>query len=275
MRNTVLIPGFWHGAWSWSLVAEQLAARNLASVALDLEGQGLEGVSPAGRWGRPFDAGAFAQEPSPAAAVTATSAAGSLIRRLRLIGDGEPCVVVAHSMAGVVATLAAELEPALFAHLVYVAALAPVSGVPAGAYVGSEENAGELGTGLLQGDPAAIGASRIDPGDPAGQAAIREAFYADVDPITAGAAIGLLNTDAPVGIAAEAFAVTPQRFGSVPHTYVTCAQDNMIRLPLQERFVREIDAVSARPTTVVPLDTSHSPFLSRPEALAGVIAGVG
>ncbi len=274
MRNTILIPGFWHGAWSWSLVAEQLAARKIPSVAIDLEGQGLEGVSPAGRWNRPFDPQTYAQEPSGVAGVTATSAAESLVQRLKLIGDGEPCVVVAHSMGGVVATLAAEREPALFDHLVYVAALAPVSGIPAGAYVGSEENAGERGTALLQGDPLAIGASRLDPGDPAGQAAIREALYGDVDLFTASAAVSLLNSDAPAGIATEAFTVTRERFGSVPHTYVACGQDQMIRPALQERFVREIDAVSAAPTAVTHLDSSHSPFLSQPEALAEVIAAL-
>ncbi|SDP90254.1 hypothetical protein SAMN05421507_119134 [Lentzea jiangxiensis] len=37
---------------------------------------------------------------------------------------------------------------------------------------------------------------------------------------------------------------------------------------LQRRFVEEIDAVSARVTTVVELPTSHSPILSAPDDLA-------
>jgi len=36
-------------------------------------------------------------------------------------------------------------------------------------------------------------------------------------------------------------------------------------------MVRETDAISAQPTTVVEFDSSHSPFLSQPTALAEVI----
>jgi hypothetical protein len=36
-------------------------------------------------------------------------------------------------------------------------------------------------------------------------------------------------------------------------------------------MIKEIDAVSAQPTTIVQLDSSHSPFLSRPGALNDAI----
>ena len=64
---------------------------------------------------------------------------------------------------------------------------------------------------------------------------------------------------------------TAERYGSVPHSYVVCARDNAIRPELQRLFVKETDAVSAQPTTVVEFDASHSPFLSQPAALADVI----
>ncbi len=68
--------------------------------------------------------------------------------------------------------------------------------------------------------------------------------------------------------------MTAERYGGVPHTYVTCAKDNVIPVALQRRLVREIDGVSATRTRVVELDCSHSPFLSRPAALAEAIADV-
>ena len=64
------------------------------------------------------------------------------------------------------------------------------------------------------------------------------------------------------------FRVTDGRHGAVPHTYVTCTRDNTVPIALQRRFITEIDAVSQAPTTVVELDSSHSPFLSQPAALA-------
>src|ERR1700722_3871154 len=109
MRKVILVHGFWHGSWCWSLVAEQLAGQGIQSVAVDMDGHGLKSRSPLSRWERPFDRAALATEPSPVAGVTASSAAETLVGQLKVTGGGEPCVVVAHSMGGVVATAAAEL----------------------------------------------------------------------------------------------------------------------------------------------------------------------
>jgi pimeloyl-ACP methyl ester carboxylesterase len=272
----VLVHGMWHGSWCWSLVTEELAARGLRSVAVDLDGHGLKARPPHSMWGRPMDAEAFAIEPSPVAGVTALSAAATLVGQIRRIGGGRPCLVVAHSMGGVVATAAAEAAPELFNGLVYVCAYAPVSGLPAATYAASPENAGEGDRmrGLLAADPGKIGGLRIDTEDASRHDLIREAFYNDVDFDTATAAISLLSTDGPAGLATTAFEVTEARYGVIPHAYVMCTRDNMVRVKLQRRFVKEIDAVSARPTVVAELDSSHSPFLSQPAALAEFIASL-
>jgi pimeloyl-ACP methyl ester carboxylesterase len=271
----VLVHGMWHGSWCWSLVTEELAARGLRSVAVDLDGHGLKARPPRSKWGRPFDAEAFATEPSRVAEVTALSAAATLGGQIRRIGRGQPCLVVAHSMGGVVATAAAEAAPELFAGLVYVCAYAPVSGLPGAAYAASPENAGEAGgrmDGLVGGDPRKIGGLRIDTEDVSRHDLIRETFYNDLDVDTATAAISLLSTDAPAGLATTAFEVTKARYGAIPHAYVMCTRDNVVRIRLQHRLVKEIDAVSALPTVVTELDSSHSPFLSQPAALAEFIA---
>jgi pimeloyl-ACP methyl ester carboxylesterase len=270
MRNVILVHGNWFGSWCWSLVTEQLAARGVPSVAVDLDGFGLKSRSPQARWGRPFDAEAFAHEKSLSADITASSAAATLVEQIRGVSGGEPCVVVAHSMGGTVATAAAERAPELFAELVYVAAFAPVSGLPAGAYTIMPECDGQQVNGLLAGDPSAIGALRIDTGHQ--HDAIRSCFYGDVDRATAGAVTALLSPDAPLGIAAEALTVTRERYGRVPHSYVVCSEDNALPQASQRRFVREIDAVSDTPTAVIEMSTSHSPFLSRPRELSDLIA---
>jgi pimeloyl-ACP methyl ester carboxylesterase len=270
MRNVILVHGYWHGSWCWSPVTAQLAARGVPSVAVDLDGFGLRSRSPYARWGRPFDAAEFATEKSPTADVTASSAARTLVEQIRLISGGDPCVVVAHSMGGAVATAAAELAPELFAELVYLTAFAPVAGLPAGAYISLPEFAGSQVPSLLAADPDAVGALRIDTGDR--HAAVRACFYGDVDQDTADAAIALLSPDAAFGIATEVLPITAERYGRIPHSYIVCAADNVIPSAAQRRFVREIDAVSAAPTTVVEMATSHSPFLSRPGELADAIA---
>jgi hypothetical protein len=139
-------------------------------------------------------------------------------------------------------------------------------------YIGLPECAGSMVADLHPADPAVIGALRIDTGDRDRHAAIRETFYGDVGEVTATAAVSLLGPDAPVGIPGEAFTVTPGRYGAIPHAYVTCAKGKALPIALQRRFIEEIDAISSTPTTVVELDSSHSPFLSQPAALATAIA---
>src|SRR5215467_10130637 len=272
MRTVVLIHGSWHGSWCWSLVTEQLAGLGISSVPVDLDGHGLKNRSPISRGSRPFDPAAYAAEPSGVAGITASSAAATLVRQLRVIDGGDPCVVVAHSMGGTVATAAAELEPSLFAHLVYVAAYVPVTGISAAEYAAGPENEGKI-LPSLAGDPAALRALRLDTGNRDVQATIRDAFYGDVDNATSAAAISLLGPDLPYGIPNEPITVTAGRYGTIPHTYITTAKDNTVRPALQQRFIREINALSTTPTTVVDLDTSHSPFLSQPAAVAAAIAG--
>ncbi|MFG1927212.1 alpha/beta fold hydrolase [Cryptosporangium sp. NPDC048952] len=268
MHNVVLLHGFWHGTWCWTPITTRLAARGIPSLAVELEGHGLSAVSPQCRWSVPFDAAAYATEPSPVAGVTASSAADTLLSQLN-----GPSVVVAHSMAGPVATLAAERAPELFAHLLYVAAFTPVSGLPAAAYIGAPENAGDMVGPLLTADPATIGALRLPVSDRARHPELHKAFYDDVDQTVADAAIALLSPDAPAGIAGEAFTVTRERYGTVPKSYVFCGRDNAVRPDLQRRLIREIDAVSAQPTRVHELDSSHSPFLSNPDALTAIVEG--
>ncbi|MBL7261311.1 alpha/beta fold hydrolase [Paractinoplanes lichenicola] len=271
MRNVILVHGFWHGSWCWSPITARLAARGIPSVAVDLDGHGLGARAPRSRWSVPFDPQTYATEPSPVAGITASSAAATLIEQVRTIGGGRPCVVVAHSMSGPVVTLAAEREPGLFAHIQYVSAFAPVSGHATADYIGLPENAGDLVAPLLAADPAVVGALRIRTDD---HAALRECFYGDVEPARAEAAIALLSVDGPMGIPGEAFPVTRARFGAVPHSYVMCTRDNAVRPELQRRLIRELDAVSAAPTKVFELDSSHSPFLSRPDELTDAIETV-
>lgn len=154
----------------------------------------------------------------------------------------------------------------------YVAAYVPVTGISAAEYAAGPENEGKI-IPSFAGDPAVLGAARLDTGDRDLQAVIRDAFYGDGDDATAAAAISLLGSDLPAGIPSEPITVTASRYGTFPHTYITTAKDNTVRPALQQRFIRDINALSSTPTTVVDLDTSHSPFLSQPAAVAAAIAG--
>ncbi|MEV4603217.1 hypothetical protein AB0K15_38195 [Amycolatopsis sp. NPDC049253] len=169
------------------MIAE-LAARGRAAVAVDLAAHGLHAVAPDSATRRPFDAGAFATEPSPVAGIGLDAAADLLIGQVEAIGGGRRLPVVAHSMGGAVLTRAAEREPGLFAHLYYLAAYMPASDTPCLVYPSLPEGRSNRFMPLLVGDPERTGALRIDPGnpDPEIRTAIREAFYGDVEEAESG-----------------------------------------------------------------------------------------
>lgn len=269
----VLVNGFYHGSWAWTEVIAELAARGRAAVALDLAAHGLHAVAPGSATRRPFDADAFATEPSPVAGIGLDAAADLLIGRIEAIGGGR-LPVVAHSMGGAVLTRAAEREPRLFAHLYYLAAYMPASDTPCLVYPSLPEGRSNRFMPLLVGDPESTGALRIDPGnpDPEVQKAIREAFYGDVEERKAAAAIALLSCDAPVAMVVESTTLTGSGWGSVPRTYILCTQDRTIPVELQTLFVSQADAAfPGNPTRVFGLTTAHSAFLSAPDQVADVI----
>ena len=271
----LFVHGYWHGSWCWSEVLLRVAGTGRPAAAVDLAGHGLRATRPHCLTSRPYDAAGLATEVSPVAGVDLDQAGDLLVSQIRQIGRGGPVTVIAHSMGGAVLTRAAELAPELVSHAVYLTAFMPASDVPAIAYVQMPENEGELVAPSVRADPAAVGALRFDlaSDDPAYRAQLRNAFFGDVDPALAEAALGLLTPDAPVGIASGATTLTASGWGSVPRTYVTCAQDMAVRPALQRKFISDADAAFPNnPTTVVALDSSHSPFLSMPEEVAAIVS---
>ncbi|MFF4614775.1 alpha/beta fold hydrolase [Nonomuraea jabiensis] len=278
MSTMVLVHGFWHGAWCWSEVVPHVVARRRLAVAVDMAGHGLYARRP--RWftEQPYNPEAVGTEVSPVADVTLDDAAELLTAQIKRIGDGEPVTVVAHSAAGPVLTRTAQKTPELVAHAVYLTAYMPASGVSAAAYTRLPEAADDRVAPLLQGDPAQTGALRLDfaTDDAAYRQRLYEAFHGDVDPILADAATGLLTPDGPIGIMLGTTTLTRDGWGSVRRTYIVCAQDMAIRPGLQAKFIAEADAAFPdNPTSVVTLDASHSPFLSKPGELADILIPLG
>jgi pimeloyl-ACP methyl ester carboxylesterase len=91
-----------------------------------------------------------------------------------------------------------------------------------------------------------------------------EIFFNDVSEDATRAAVQQL---APQSMAAVKSPVTAVAWRDVPTTYVICDQDNAIPVPAQEMLAGRADNVTR-------LDASHSPFLSQPDAVVGVIRGV-
>ena len=88
-----------------------------------------------------------------------------------------------------------------------------------------------------------------------------EIFYGDVDEAVARDAITRLGHQSLVALGQQ---VTKAAWRTVPSTYVVCERDRAIPVAAQETMARRADRVLRMPT-------SHSPFLSRPAQLAGIL----
>ncbi|TQC44048.1 alpha/beta hydrolase [Rhodococcus sp. WS4] len=90
----------------------------------------------------------------------------------------------------------------------------------------------------------------------------RDVFFADVDEVIADASTAKLS---PQSLSSFKESQTAAAWKSTPSTYIICENDNAIPVPAQE-------AMSARAGRTIRLASSHSPFLSRPNDIAQIIA---
>ncbi len=113
---------------------------------------------------------------------------------------------------------------------------------------------GEPGEGLLA-LPDADGRLQLDPDD------ARAKPHGDVEESVATRAVELLRPEPP-----SIFAATPARVSwrDTPSIYLRGQQDRTIATPLPDRF-------AARCSRTETWETSHSPYLSRPAAVADLI----
>ncbi|WP_164478266.1 alpha/beta fold hydrolase [Mycolicibacterium stellerae] len=164
-------------------------------------------------------------------------------------------VVVAHSLAGATGALIPSRRP--IRHLVYLCASIPDGGVALAAQMGIM--ASEFGEGWL--------AALTEPDDQlrtqwADFDFVRRVFYGDCDEATQAAAIEHLRPQS-----AYPFAVPCPLTAhpSVSCTYVVCSEDRVVSPEWSRGKARDIGA------NLVELPGSHSPFLSRPQVVAGVL----
>lgn len=272
----ILVHGSWHGAWCWGLVEPLLEAAGHMSIAIDLPGHGLNARNPAAFTQRPLDPAAFATEPSNLAAIPTADYAAAVTdaaTRARAAG-AERVVAVGHSMGGLPVTYAAAGEPKLFDDVIYVAALAPTPGKPAGAYLAGEDQAANSKIGnVIMADPATIGALRMDPRseDANYLAGAKEAFAADLDDALLAQVMHLLTPDAPVAFYGDV-AEFAEGFAGLKRTYIRCSQDNIVVASTGAAIVSDFNAAYPQSvTSLVDIDTSHEAMFGAPVALANAL----
>jgi pimeloyl-ACP methyl ester carboxylesterase len=234
----VLVHGGFHGAWCWERTIPELQRLGHDAIAIDVPGHGDRAHERATMEGR-LDAVVSVLEP----------------------GD----VLVGHSGGGFEITRAADAAPDRVRHVVYLAAALPLEG----RYM--HEALAYHDDGTMEADYDVTGMLRYlrieDDGSMtfADFAGACELFYNDCDEETARWAFERLTPENAGDTVTTPVSVPRFWEADLPRSFILCLRDHA-----QPRWQAE---VTARRLGVEPLtiDTSHSPFLSRPAELAQLL----
>ncbi len=274
----VLVHGGWHNQSSWDKVTPFLEAQGHTVLTLDLPGAGANTIAPTSLSIRPFDLAAFATEPSPIAGVMQderTQAVVSLVKKGASLSDGK-VILVGHSAGGMTISAVAEQVPELLVAVVYLAGFMVPNGLSLLAMLPHEAMSSALSPGLFVGDPATIGATRINlgPADGVYRSLLKASFYADVTEAEFVKAASQLHCDEPNGGAIAPSEITPGRFGTVRRHYIRTTQDCAVPLAGQDHMIAAVDGTIGSTTITHTLESSHSPFLSQPAALSRILLDI-
>lgn len=236
MVSFILIHGSWRGGWCFDAVKPLLEAQGHEVIAPDLPCMGgdeaaLRSVTLDG-WAR-FTAEHYCN------------------------ATQSPVILVGHSRGGIVVSQAAEVAPDAIDALVYISAMMLPDGMSRADFK-QLENPNPGFDAIIA--PVHGGAGTVVDKDRAG------AIFAQLcSNETVAAAMARVVAE-PHGPRSTPLALSGERFGSLPRTYIECTEDRTIPLSSQRRMQQLVPGAD-----VVTLWADHSPYLSRPQALAAAL----
>lgn len=236
MSTFVFVHGSWHGGWCWNKVAPLLQKQGHTVVAIDLPGHG--------------------EDKTPISEITLQCFVDRVCQALD--AQPEPVILVGHSMGGVVITQTAEYRPDKIKTLVYLCAFLPRNG--------------ESLLQLAQQDTETLILPNLIINEAEGYHAVKEeaiqaVFYQDCSDEDVTWARSLLAAQEALVPVATPVQISEANYGRIPRVYIECLRDQTLGPSLQKQLY------TATPCRqVLSLDTSHSPFLSAPEALVDHLA---
>lgn len=237
--------GGFHAAWCWERTIAALREIGHDGVAVDLPGHGSR-----------------IDEES-----TLANRRDAVVAALR-DGGAQRSVLVGHSGGGFDATLGADAAPESVAHIVYLAAALPREGRTYPEAMAMRDDGAELGEefdadvgemlGYLEFDED--GAMRFADFDGAWKY-----FYHDCDEATARWAFEQLGPERFGDTTVTPVSVPRFWAADLPRSFIVCEQDRSMPRWLADTVARRLGVEQ------LSIDTSHSPFLSRPRELAELL----
>ena len=236
----VLVHGGFHGAWCWSRTIDELRRLGHHARAVDLPGHG-----------------------SRRHEVEPTTIAGRREAILSVLEPGD--VLVGHSGGGFDITMAADAAPDRVGHLVYLTAALPREGhtwpeamaMRDDGTIGDFDVAGMLAH-LKVADDGSMSIATVE--------GARRLFFHDCDDATVEWAFSQLCPERAGETSTTPTSIPNFWSADLPRSCIHCLQDHA-----QPAWLSELVA-SRLGVTPLTIDTSHSPFLSRPAELAALLA---
>ncbi|MGV9270870.1 alpha/beta fold hydrolase [Kitasatospora sp. NPDC003701] len=274
----VLVHGAFSNSFAFAPLQAELGLLGHRSVAVDLPGHGF-GATYTRAYQTPQDLEALAAAPGSIKGVTLADNAAHLIGILERAKENGPVILVSHSRGGMTATAAANARPDLIDRIVYVSAWCPVD-LDVSDYYAEPEMATVDAASLalaLAGNPAELGLLRVNfrTANPDALAAFKAAFLADG---TDEEFLTFLNTFQPdenLDVGTSADRARAGTWGVIPRSYVRLADDTSLPLALQDRLIREGDALTPdNPYDVRTLPGSHLKWLVDPAPAARILSEI-
>ena len=233
MKTFILIHGSWHSSWNWHKVIPILEKQGHTVIAIDLPGMGRDKT--------PINEVKFQ---------TTVQGICSLIDTV----SGK-VILVGHSKNGVVISQVAEYRSEKIEKLIYVAAYLIPNGKTQSEYSALDVN------GVLK--PYVTRYPELNAHTLQSQI-FKEGLYHDCDEsITEMAKLLLSHETAESGT--TALQLSDQNYGSVRRFYIECTEDKAVTPFIQQKMYTE-----SRCEKVFQMQTSHSPFFSKPQELCDI-----
>ncbi|MEU6764082.1 alpha/beta fold hydrolase [Streptomyces sp. NPDC046853] len=274
----VFVHGAFANSFSFAPLQAELGLLGHRSVAVDLPGHGFEATYPAS-YQAPQDLDALAGEPGSIKGVTLADNAARVIDVLERAKENGPTILVAHSRGGATITAVGNARPDLIDRIAYVSAWCPVD-LNVGDYYAEPEMASvDPGTfaAALIGNPAELGLLRVNfrTAAPEPLAGMKQAFAADLTDDEFRNFLNTFQPDENLDAGTSADRTQAATWGRIPKTYVRLTDDTSIPLAMQDRMIREANALTPdNPFDVETLKGSHLHWLVHPKPAAQVLAAL-
>lgn len=236
------------------------------TIGVELPGSGAESAQFRRSYQAPQDLAALAQDPSPVAGVTLDDYADRTVDVVRRVAQHGPVVLFGGSMGGATISRVGNRVPELISRVVYDSAFCCVDLASCNDYLATPEGSTSLmldpdiGRGVV-GDPSQLGALRMNwrSADPAFLDAVKAANMAEASDAEFLAMLNSLRPDESMEVGQAEARGEASSWGRIPRTYIRHTLDRHIPLALQDRMIREADALTPRnPFGVHTVETSHA-----------------